>query len=342
MSRTTIRLIVVLMSAALLGLVGFQIYWVSNAQRINKARFKQDVHEALNLVAQKLEKQETLLIAQNNFKSKFRWSDPLDLNSDTIEFFESSFQKRVVNRSDLDNDSVSIPNQTVLSYQFEANDGFEIIAFSERETPNDVLVSHQPCKLENTSMVIGTSSTRRVAILKRHFPKVKTVPVRGNLQTRIRKMEEGACDALLLAYAGVHRMQREDLIREVLDPGLFIPAVGQGSVAIECATSLDKGLKEKVKNAVNHPDTALCVEAERAFLRKLQGGCSIPAFALAHLEQNQVVIEGGVVSLDGQKMVREKFSDNPSQHIALGVKLATVILDGGGDKILEEIRHSTE
>ncbi|MDN5216364.1 HAMP domain-containing sensor histidine kinase [Fulvivirgaceae bacterium BMA12] len=128
MSKTTIRLIIVLMSAALLGLVGFQIYWVSNAQRINKARFKQDVHEALSLVAQKLEKQETFLIAQNNFKSKFRWSDPLDLSSDTIEFFESSFQKRVVNRNDLDNDSLSIPNQTVLSYQFEANDGFEIIA----------------------------------------------------------------------------------------------------------------------------------------------------------------------------------------------------------------------
>ncbi len=128
MSKTTIRLIIVLMSAALLGLVGFQIYWVSNAQRINKARFKQDVHEALNLVAQKLEKQETFLIAQNNFKSKFRWSDPLDLSSDTIEFFESSFQKRVVNRNDLENDSLSIPNQTVLSYQFEANDGFEIIA----------------------------------------------------------------------------------------------------------------------------------------------------------------------------------------------------------------------
>ena len=116
------------MTAALLGLIGFQIYLVSNAQRINKARFKQDVHEALNLVAEKLEKQETLLIARNNFKSKFRWSDPLDLNSDTIEFFESSFQKRVVNRNDMEEDSVSIPNQTVLSYQFEANDGFEIIA----------------------------------------------------------------------------------------------------------------------------------------------------------------------------------------------------------------------
>lgn len=128
MSRRTIRLIIILMTAALLGLVGFQIYWVNNAQRINKARFKQDVHEVLNLVAQKLEKQETLLIAQNNFKSKFRWSDPLDLDSDTIEFFESSFRKRVVNRSDLNSDSTSIPNQTVLSYQFEAKDGFEIIA----------------------------------------------------------------------------------------------------------------------------------------------------------------------------------------------------------------------
>ena len=155
-------------------------------------------------------------------------------------------------------------------------------------------------------------------------------------------MEEGACDALLLAYAGVHRMQREDLIRELLDTSLFIPAVGQGSVAIECASSLEVSLKKKIKNAINHPHTATCVEAERAFLRTLQGGCSIPAFALAHLEKDQVVIEGGVVSLDGQKMVKEKFSDNSAHHMALGVRLATVILEKGGDKILEEIRQNTE
>ena len=130
--------------------------------------------------------------------------------------------------------------------QSDLGEEFEILAFTERERVNDVLVSHNTALTlsQGGSFVIGTSSTRRVALLKYFYPHLKTVDMRGNLQTRLRKLEEGHCDALLLAYAGVHRMGYDDRIAEFLSLEEFIPAVGQGSVAIECAVSLDPEKKE--------------------------------------------------------------------------------------------------
>ena len=119
-------------------------------------------------------------------------------------------------------------------------EGLELIAFSVREQAQDVLLSTKKgVSLSDSHLVVGTSSTRRIATLKHFYPHVNTVEVRGNLQTRIRKMEEGLCDALLLAYAGVFRMGYADSVGEHLDINQFIPAVGQGSIAIEACTSLD-------------------------------------------------------------------------------------------------------
>ncbi|NVK49468.1 MAG: hydroxymethylbilane synthase, partial [Cyclobacteriaceae bacterium] len=131
---------------------------------------------------------------------------------------------------------------------------FEIIAFTKRERANDVLLSNQSgISLKNSDkpLVLGTSSTRRVATLKHFYPHLKTVEVRGNLQTRIRKMEEGLCDALLLAYAGVHRMGYNDRIVEELSLEEFIPAVGQGSVAIESSRNLDFAIRNQIVEACN-------------------------------------------------------------------------------------------
>ncbi|MEM7107991.1 MAG: hydroxymethylbilane synthase, partial [Bacteroidota bacterium] len=135
---------------------------------------------------------------------------------------------------------IDIAVHSAKDMQSELPESFELIAFSEREKVNDVLVSeHKDFKLEDAPVVIGTSSTRRVALINRFYPKVKTVPVRGNLQTRIAKMKDGVCDALMLAYAGMYRMGYSDLIVQELDLEQFTPAVGQGSVAIECAVHLD-------------------------------------------------------------------------------------------------------
>ena len=199
---------------------------------------------------------------------------------------------------------ISIAVHSAKDMPSKLGDGLELIAFSAREQAQDVLLStNKGVSLRDANLVVGTSSTRRIATLKHFFPQVKTVEVRGNLQTRIRKMEEGHCDALLLAYAGVHRMGYESLLVEHLDLNQFIPAVGQGSIALEASTNLDPSLREAIVRACNDRQTENCLLAERAFLRVLEGGCSIPVFALATLVGNQVHLKGWIVSLDGQQRI---------------------------------------
>lgn len=222
-------------------------------------------------------------------------------------------------------------------------EGLELIAFSIREQAQDVLLSAQtPLSLVDASkeITIGTSSTRRIATLKHFYPHVKTVEVRGNLQTRIRKMEEGLCDALLLAYAGVYRMGYANLVVEHLDLNQFIPAVGQGSIAIEGCTSLDSNLREAIVSACNDAPTATCLLAERAYLRVLEGGCSIPVFALARLAANQIHLKGGILSLDGQQRIVLELTGPLTEAEQLGEALARQVLQAGGKTILEQIKQS--
>lgn len=216
-----------------------------------------------------------------------------------------------------------------------------IIAFTERERVNDVLVS-RTTELSLTSgqaFVVGTSSTRRVAMLKQYCPHIKVVDMRGNLQTRLRKLDEGQCDALLLAYAGVHRMQYDDLIAEHLPTSEFTPAVGQGSVAIEAADTLPLDKLAAIRRLTNHEPTEVCLKAERAYLRRLEGGCSIPVFALAtHTSEGQVSLTGGIISLDGTESLRETFVGPPAEADQLGHDLAEAVLTRGGDVMLQRIR----
>jgi hydroxymethylbilane synthase len=221
--------------------------------------------------------------------------------------------------------------------------GLELIAFSVREQAQDVLLSAQiSLSLADASkeITIGTSSTRRIATLKHFYPHVKTVEVRGNLQTRIRKMEEGLCDALLLAYAGVYRMGYANLVVEHLDLNQFIPAVGQGSIAIEACTILEPKLREAIFSACNDSPTATCLLAERAYLRVLEGGCSIPVFALARLSANQIHIKGGILSLDGQQRIVLELTGPLTEAEQLGEALARQVLQAGGKTILEQIKQS--
>lgn len=214
--------------------------------------------------------------------------------------------------------------------------GFDIIAFTEREKINDVIVADEPIDLQNPNLVLGTSSTRRVALFRHFYPHIKTVDVRGNLQTRIQKMRDGLCDGLVLAYAGVHRMEYDEMIRYELSLDEFIPAVGQGSVAIECHAQLSESKKMAVRAAINDPETEKRLLAERAYLAKLEGGCSIPVFALAVNEGENVSIEGGIVSLDGSRRIVKKVTGRHPAEV--GSQLADQILAAGGDKILAEIR----
>ncbi len=221
-------------------------------------------------------------------------------------------------------------------------DGFELIAFTDREKPNDVLLSRNSAiDLSDTSQKIriGTSSVRRIALLRHFYPHVETVEMRGNLQTRIAKMDAGDCDALMLAYAGVKRMEYEDMIVKVFPLDEFIPPVGQGCIAIESSTTLDSDKRERIRKCLNNAESEACLLAERAYLRVMEGGCSIPAFGLAQLDGEQLSLSGGLSSLDGQTVLVKTETGTKDQAEEIGKRLADYILSNGGREILADIER---
>jgi len=222
-------------------------------------------------------------------------------------------------------------------------DNLEIIAFTKREKAHDVLISDKSyIDLSSASKPprLGTSSVRRKAFLRKYYPWVKTVDVRGNLQTRVKKMRDGVCDALLLAYAGVARMGYSSLIVHEFPLNQFIPPVGQGTIAVEAAAGMDKEKREKIRNCVNHAETEICLLAERAFLKKMNGGCSIPVFAHAVLENGAIRLNAGIATLGGEQMIVKEnriFLSDGFEATKLGADTAEEILMSGGGEILEEL-----
>jgi hydroxymethylbilane synthase len=241
---------------------------------------------------------------------------------------------------------IDIAVHSAKDLQSELADDLEIIAFTERENVRDVLVSFKKnLSLNKDTFVVGTSSTRRVAMLKYYYPHIEIVDMRGNLQTRLRKLEDGHCDALILAYAGVHRMGDDDLIIEQLSTEKFTPPVGQGCVAIEAPKSLSEDKRLIIRELINNNITEKCLIAERAYLRKLQGGCSIPSFGWCISDEKNghstLEMTAGIISLDGQTIVR-KYSKRPAdQAERLGEELAKEVLENGGAEILKEIREAS-
>lgn len=218
-------------------------------------------------------------------------------------------------------------------------DELELIAFTEREIVNDVVISpNKNFLITKKGAKIGTSSTRRVAFIKHYYPLAETVSIRGNLQTRIKKLQAGECDALVLAYAGVHRMDFDDLIVDKLETSYFVPPVGQGSIAIECHKKLSFEKKEILERWVNHPPTEDCIRAERAFLKTLEGGCSIPSFGYAWLDADTITLKAGIISLDGHQVVKIKQSAPIEEAKELGKNVAIEVLANGGATILNDIR----
>ncbi|MCP9769119.1 hydroxymethylbilane synthase [Lacihabitans sp. LS3-19] len=233
--------------------------------------------------------------------------------------------------------AIDIAVHSAKDLQSELHKSLSIIAFTEREKTNDVLVSNKDIDVD-TEITIGTSSTRRVAMLKSYFPHFKIVDMRGNLQTRIRKMEEGQCDALLLAYAGVNRMKYNELIRYEFDNKTFVPPVGQGTVAIEISNNLDKNKADVVRTLCNDLETEQCLLTERAYLKELKGGCSIPVFGNAKLLEDKIHFTAGIISLDGKEIVKTTEIQNNESPAELGIKIANIILANGGKEILEKIK----
>jgi hydroxymethylbilane synthase len=239
--------------------------------------------------------------------------------------------------------SIDIAVHSAKDLSSELDDELELIAFTERELPNDVVLSLKPgFDIKKDGVVLGTSSTRRVAFVKHFFPGAKTVSIRGNLQTRVEKLRAGECDALILAYAGVHRMGFDDLITEKIETSYFVPPVGQGSIAIECHKKLSFDKKNVIAHWVNHSQTEDCIRAERAFLKTLEGGCSIPSFGYAWFEGNLLTLKAGIISLDGKQVIKMKRSGPPEEGKELGKGIATEVLANGGAEILNSIKNAIQ
>ncbi|HXF40264.1 MAG TPA: hydroxymethylbilane synthase [Blastocatellia bacterium] len=217
----------------------------------------------------------------------------------------------------------------------ELPDGLHIGAICEREDVRDALVARDSIKsfeeLPDRARV-GTSSLRRQSQLRRVRPDLVLEPIRGNVDTRLRKLDEGQFDAIVLAAAGLRRLGYSERITEHLSPALVLPAVGQGALAIE--TRADDEVTGKIIRALEHQPTRLACTAERAFLKGLGGGCLVPIAAHAKVEDDQLTIKGLVASTDGLEMVEGEQRGASRDAEAIGVTLAEDLLNRGAGAIL--------
>jgi hydroxymethylbilane synthase len=213
-------------------------------------------------------------------------------------------------------------------------------AMLSREEPWDVVIAAEPStRLDamRPGSCIGSSSLRRRSQLLRHYPHLNIQSIRGNLDTRLKKLRQGEFRAIVLAWAGVKRMGWTDQITEKLSGTICLPAVGQGAIGIEIRKD-DEDTVSLVA-ALNCPQTEMAVKAERAFLRRLEGGCQVPVGALAELSDGELVLEGMVASVDGVVMFRDTERGDPARAEAIGLALAEKLLQHGCGSILEQIRQ---
>ncbi|HTR36174.1 MAG TPA: hydroxymethylbilane synthase [Bryobacteraceae bacterium] len=216
----------------------------------------------------------------------------------------------------------------------ELPSGLTLSAIPEREDPRDALVGRKLTELASGARV-GTSSLRRAAQLRAIRPDLEIENIRGNLDTRLRKLDEGRYDAIVLASAGLRRLGWDNRIAELLDPQVMCPAVGQGALAVE--TRADGGAAFQISERLEHAGTRIAVTAERAVLASLGGGCQVPIGAHATVEGNRLHLRAIVVSPDGSQMIRKEASGPIADAEALGRSVGGELLAEGGRQILEAV-----
>jgi hydroxymethylbilane synthase len=215
--------------------------------------------------------------------------------------------------------------------------GLHIGAISKREDVRDALVARSGIASFDQlpeGAIVGTSSLRRQAQIKAARADLVIVPVRGNVDTRLRKLDEGNFDAIILASAGLSRLGFGERITERLSRELVLPAVGQGALAIE--TRLGDRETNEIVGAINHDETRLACEAERAFLKGLGGGCLVPIAAHGHIESGTIELKGLVASPDGAEIIRDQLNGAAQDAGSIGKRLADELLRRGADKILAQ------
>lgn len=226
--------------------------------------------------------------------------------------------------------------------------GLHLAVICEREDPRDAFISgiqDSKFRIQNFGSLpkgaaVGTSSLRRSCQLLHIRPDLKIMQLRGNLDTRLRKLDEGQFDAIILASAGVKRLGWGKRITEILPPETSLPAIGQGAIGIECRAG--DTFVNKLIAPLDHRQTSICVRAERACLKKLEGGCQVPIAAYARLSAGQrngdlLIIDGLVGSVSGDRIIRSHLEGKPEDAESLGTRLGEDLLAKGADKILAEV-----
>jgi hydroxymethylbilane synthase len=222
-----------------------------------------------------------------------------------------------------------IPTQTPSRLSFPA--------VCRREDVRDCLVSGNAATLANLRQGarVGTGSLRRQAQLRRVRPDLDIRDLRGNVDTRLRKVDSGEYDAVVLAKAGLDRLGWTHRISETLSPDVCLPAVGQGAIAVECRSNDTE--TADVLSKLDHPETRTAIVAERALLSALQGGCQVPLGGWARIERDELVLEACVCSVDGVQYFKQRATAPPDQAAALGEQVAQLLIGAGAQHVLEEV-----
>ncbi|MDZ7699611.1 MAG: hydroxymethylbilane synthase [Deltaproteobacteria bacterium] len=233
--------------------------------------------------------------------------------------------------------SVDVAVHSMKDVPAQLPDRLTLATFPERELPYDAFISEISTGLDTlpAGAQVGTSSLRRGSQLLHLRPDLELVAMRGNVDTRIGKLTSGEVQAIILAAAGLKRMGLESRISRTLSPDEMLPAIGQGALGLEVRRDDDETMERL--HFLDHPITRIQVTAERALLKRLEGGCQVPIAGLAKIEKDEVVLEGMVAELDGSTMVRETLKGAKDQAAEIGAALAERLLSRGADKILARI-----
>jgi hydroxymethylbilane synthase len=219
-------------------------------------------------------------------------------------------------------------------------DGLCIAAVLNREDPRDILATNTGKAFKDLppKAVVATSSRRRAAQLKELREDISFIDIRGNIETRLRKLDEGYCDGTLLAHAGLLRLGLLDRVSQVFEPEELTPAAGQGALAIECRAD-DLQLIESLKK-INDSDVQKEIECERSFLSQLGGGCSVPIGALARVDGENIFLTGCIAALDGSAVFRSSHSGRACDAVKIGEQLAFRMMENGARATIEDLRLS--
>ena len=246
-------------------------------------------------------------------------------------FFVNEIQKMLIN------EEIHIAVHSLKDLPVESNENLLISAILKRANPQDVFISKNKKKLEDftENEIIGSSSLRRKAQLLKLNPKLNVIDIRGNVDTRIKKMERGEYDGLVLAAAGIERLGLDKYITEFISNSDILSAPGQGAIAVEIKK--DNIQLKKITSSINDEFSRVTTSTERSFMKLMGGGCNYPIAALSTVKNDKILIDGLVINLNGTKLIRSSAEDNINNWHDLSISLANTFYKKGAQAILNEI-----